>query len=169
LKANRQNTTNFANQKQKQETNTSTISSLVVWTNRCGAESSTLETDVYVRCDVLLVVHARKEEEEETEEEEELLDIDSPTFLAACSCFCRPSWASWVLDLYSINCTQTHTSSAVGLTDHRDHLITVQAIDVRKDAVIRLIRSQFELTTDNRKIGVAMSGAKNQMGLSSVM
>jgi len=30
---------------------------------RCGSESSTLETDAYVRCYALLVVHATKEEE----------------------------------------------------------------------------------------------------------
>jgi len=129
LKENRQNTMNFANRKQNKWLRQSKG-------NQCGSESSTLETDVNVWCYTLLVVHAIKEEEDK--EEEQLLDIDSRTFLAACSCFCRPSWASWVLDLYSINCTQTHTSSAVGLTDHRDHFITVQAIDVRKDVVIRL-------------------------------
>jgi len=30
--------------------------------NHCGSESSTLDTDVYLQCCVLLVVHATKEE-----------------------------------------------------------------------------------------------------------
>jgi len=33
------------------------------WSNRCGSESSTLETDVYIWHYALLVVHAKKEEE----------------------------------------------------------------------------------------------------------
>jgi len=34
------------------------------WSNRCGSESSTLETDVYIWRYALLVVYATKEEEE---------------------------------------------------------------------------------------------------------